>query len=66
MNTRIPITETEQDQAPVHAALMGDLVASARASVRQAVQPLEWQALLLRYLPEPLNASHSIKRLALR
>jgi hypothetical protein len=33
---------------------------------RQSQPAFEWQALLLRYLPEPLGPSHSIKRFALR
>ena len=28
--------------------------------------PFDWQAVLLRYLPEPLGTSHTVKRLAAR
>jgi hypothetical protein len=67
MKTRIQTTETDQAKPPGRTALMADVyVPALAAGRRRASPPLEWQALLLRYLPEPMSASLSVKRFAAR
>ena len=68
MKTRHQTTETDQAKPPGRTALMADAFtpASSAERPRHPVPPLEWQALLLRYLPPPVNANHSVKRFAAR
>ena len=67
MDKRIIITETEEATPTGRTALMAEAyVTPATPARRRATPPLEWQALLLRYLPEPVSVSHSVKRFAVR
>ncbi|MCB8879988.1 hypothetical protein ACELLULO517_07060 [Acidisoma cellulosilytica] len=67
MKTRIQTPETAEATPTGRTALMADAFSShVSTGHRIAAPPLEWHALLLRYLPEPLSASHSVKRFALR
>jgi hypothetical protein len=51
---------------PVEAEARDDRETPATEAPDAAVQPLDWQVLLLRYLPQPLGAAHAIKRLSHR
>lgn len=50
----------------VSATIAAEMTATAMPGPGPATPGFAWQALLMRYLPEPLGPEHSIKRFALR
>jgi hypothetical protein len=78
METRIPPSQMETPAAGPNArsAAAQPLAEDRQPGVPSTEPPLrqtrssqphfEWQALLFRYLPDPLGPTHSVKRFALR
>lgn len=61
ISLRIEATDPSRDSISV----AGQVLSTDRDS--SPAQPVfQWQALLLRYLPDPIGPSHSVKRFALR
>jgi hypothetical protein len=51
---------------PLEADTRDDREPPAPEAPDTAAPPLDWQVLLLRYLPQPLGSAHAIKRLTPR